>query len=46
MLRKEKNDFCLVNTRILMLADGEIIFDGQDEMFWEVANEKIQRFLT
>jgi len=46
LLRKEKNDFCLVNTRILMLADGEIIFDGQDEMFWDVANEKIQRFLT
>lgn len=46
LLRKEKKDFCLVNTRILMLADGEIIFDGQDEMFWEVANEKIQRFLT
>jgi phospholipid/cholesterol/gamma-HCH transport system ATP-binding protein len=46
LLRKEKSDFCLVNTRILMLADGEIIFDDQDEMFWNVTDEKIQRFLT
>jgi phospholipid/cholesterol/gamma-HCH transport system ATP-binding protein len=46
MLRKENKDFCLVNTRILMLADGEIIFDDQDELFWNVTDEKIRRFLT
>jgi phospholipid/cholesterol/gamma-HCH transport system ATP-binding protein len=47
-LRKESNDFCLLNTRILMLADGKIIFDGQDELFWLAAerDEKIKRFLA
>lgn len=47
-LRKENNDYCLVNTRILMLAEGRIIFDGQDELFWEAAekNEQIKRFLA
>lgn len=47
-LRKEQNDYCLVNTRILMLDEGKIIFDGQDELFWKAAeeNEQIKRFLT
>jgi phospholipid/cholesterol/gamma-HCH transport system ATP-binding protein len=47
-LRKESNDYCLVNTRILMLADGKIIFDGQDELFWQAAerDEQIKRFLA
>lgn len=44
-LRKEQNDFCLINTRILMLSDGKIIFDDQDEVFWDVKDEKIQQFL-
>jgi phospholipid/cholesterol/gamma-HCH transport system ATP-binding protein len=46
VLKKEKQGFCLLNTRILMLVDGEIIFDDQDEMFWDVKDEKIQKFLT
>ncbi len=45
-LRKEQNDFCLTNTRILMLSDGKIIFDDQDEVFWEVKDKKIQQFLV
>ena len=45
-LRRENNEFCLTNTRILMLTDGKIIFDNEDEMFWTVKDEKIQQFLT
>jgi ABC-type transporter Mla maintaining outer membrane lipid asymmetry ATPase subunit MlaF len=35
-----------VNTRILMLRDGEIIFDGVDEEIRKSRDEYIQRFLT
>ncbi len=45
-LRKENHEFCLTNTRILMLADGHIVFDNEDELFWTVKDEKIQQFLT
>ncbi|HYE71843.1 MAG TPA: ATP-binding cassette domain-containing protein [Blastocatellia bacterium] len=48
VLRKEQNDYCLINTRILMLADRQIIFDGSDELFWEAAekDEKIKHYLA
>jgi phospholipid/cholesterol/gamma-HCH transport system ATP-binding protein len=45
-LRREDNEFCLINTRIMMLADGELIFHGVDEFFWKSDNDRIRRFLT
>jgi phospholipid/cholesterol/gamma-HCH transport system ATP-binding protein len=45
VLRPEDDQFCLINTRIMMLTDGEIIFNREDELFWETKDEKIQRFL-
>ncbi|HWQ35763.1 MAG TPA: ATP-binding cassette domain-containing protein [Blastocatellia bacterium] len=44
-LRPENNQFCLINTRIMMLTDGEIIFNREDELFWETKDEKIRQFL-
>lgn len=44
ILRPENNAFCLINTRILMLSDGHIIFDNEDEFFWSATDEKIQEF--
>jgi phospholipid/cholesterol/gamma-HCH transport system ATP-binding protein len=46
VLRREANDVCVANTRILMLSDGKIIFDEQDELFWTKDDERIQRYLT
>jgi len=46
VMRRENNEFCLINTRILMLVDGKIIFDKEDELFWDVEDEKIREFLT
>ena len=46
VLRKEANDVCVANTRILMLTDGKIIFDEPDELFWAMNDERIQRYLT
>jgi phospholipid/cholesterol/gamma-HCH transport system ATP-binding protein len=45
-LRIEDDAFCMTNTRVLMISDAHIIFDGEDEPFWSSLNEKIQRFLT
>jgi phospholipid/cholesterol/gamma-HCH transport system ATP-binding protein len=35
----------LVNTKILMLHHGHIIFEGPDELFWESEDPFIQEFL-
>jgi phospholipid/cholesterol/gamma-HCH transport system ATP-binding protein len=44
-LHKEDDDFCLTNTRILLLNEGKIIFDRQDELFWNATDERIRRFV-
>ncbi len=45
VLRKESDQFCLTNTRILMLTDGQVIFDREDELFWGTTDEQIRQFL-
>src|SRR5581483_1489162 len=35
VLHKEGEEFRLTNTRILLLDEGKIIFDRQDEFFWD-----------
>lgn len=44
--REEDDQVCLVNTRFLMLREGQIIFDGADEEIRKSKDEYIQRFLT
>jgi ABC-type transporter Mla maintaining outer membrane lipid asymmetry ATPase subunit MlaF len=45
-VKKEEQNLCLVNTRFLMLKDGEIIFDGVDENLRQSQDEYIRRFLS
>jgi phospholipid/cholesterol/gamma-HCH transport system ATP-binding protein len=45
-VKKEEQGLCLVNTRFLMLKDGEIIFDGVDENLRQSQDEYIRRFLS
>jgi hypothetical protein len=45
-LRREDNEFCLINTRIMMLADGKLIFNGVDEFFWKNGDDRIREFIT
>lgn len=45
-LRRENKEFCLINTRIMMLADGKLIFNRVDEFFWENSHKKIQWFIA
>jgi phospholipid/cholesterol/gamma-HCH transport system ATP-binding protein len=44
--REEEGNLCLINTRLLMLREGEIIFDGFDEEIRRSQDEYIQQFLA
>ena len=43
---QEKDDFCLVNTRFIMLKQGKIIFSGTDEQLWASTDPYIKSFLS
>lgn len=42
----ENGDFCLVNTRFIMLRRGKIIFSGTDEELWASSDPYIKTFLS
>jgi phospholipid/cholesterol/gamma-HCH transport system ATP-binding protein len=44
--RSEQGDFCLVNTRFIILKDGRILFEGTDESLRNVEDSYVQEFLT
>lgn len=43
---QEKDDFCLVNTKFIMLKQGKIIFSGTDEQLWASSDPYIKTFLS
>ena len=46
-IRKETDDqVCIINTRFIMLKDGDVIFSGSDEQLSEVSDPYINRFLN
>jgi len=45
-IKEDENFLCLLNTRLMMLREGEIIFDGFDEEIRKSPNEYIQKFLA
>ena len=45
-IKEEENFLCLLNTRLMMLREGEIIFDGFDEEIRKSPDEYIQKFLA
>jgi phospholipid/cholesterol/gamma-HCH transport system ATP-binding protein len=42
----EKDNFCLINTRFIMLRSGGIIFSGTDEELWAIEDPYIREFLS
>jgi ABC-type transporter Mla maintaining outer membrane lipid asymmetry ATPase subunit MlaF len=46
ILRRESDVFCLIKTQVLMISDSRIVFDGEDERFWNSADQEIRQFLT
>ena len=46
VFQSEDNNLCLVNTRFLMLKEGNIIFEGSDEALRSSDDSYIQDFLS
>ncbi len=44
--RPEGDEFCLVNTRFVMLKDGRTLFEGTDEVLKTEQDEYIREFVT
>jgi ABC-type transporter Mla maintaining outer membrane lipid asymmetry ATPase subunit MlaF len=42
---KEGERLCLINTRVLMMRDGQVIFSGTDETLRNADDKYIQKFL-
>ena len=45
-VEEEGDNFCLSNTKILMLREGRVIFSGTDEEFVQSEDPYIQKFIT
>jgi phospholipid/cholesterol/gamma-HCH transport system ATP-binding protein len=45
IFEKEGQKLCLVNTEVLMLRDGQIIFEGKDEQLRSSPDPYIERFI-
>lgn len=45
-VEEEGDNFCLSNTKILMLREGRLIFSGTDEEFVQSEDPYIQKFIT
>ena len=45
MFEKEGQKLCLINTEVIMLRDGKIIFSGSDEQLHSSPDPYIQRFI-
>lgn len=44
-LQPEGKHFCLINTKILLLRDGRIAFEGTDEQLWNAEDSYIRNFV-
>jgi ABC-type transporter Mla maintaining outer membrane lipid asymmetry ATPase subunit MlaF len=42
---KEGEKLCLINTEVLMMRNGKIIFNGTDEQLLASDNEYVKRFI-
>jgi phospholipid/cholesterol/gamma-HCH transport system ATP-binding protein len=45
IFEKEGERLCLINTKVLMLRNGQIIFEGSDEALHRTTDPYIQRFI-
>lgn len=45
VFKEEGDDFCLINTEIIMLREGQVIFSGKDEEFRVSEDEYVRRFV-
>jgi phospholipid/cholesterol/gamma-HCH transport system ATP-binding protein len=45
-VEEERDNFCLNNTKILMLREGRVIFSGTNELFVQSEDPYIQKFIS
>jgi ABC-type transporter Mla maintaining outer membrane lipid asymmetry ATPase subunit MlaF len=45
VFEKEGEKLCLINSKVLMMRDGEVIFSGTDETLRKADDKYIQKFL-
>ena len=45
VFEKEGEKLCLINSKVLMMRDGEVIFSGTDETLRKADDQYIQKFL-
>ena len=45
LFEQEGEKLCLINTEVLMMRNGKIIFNGTDEQLKESGNEYVKRFI-
>jgi phospholipid/cholesterol/gamma-HCH transport system ATP-binding protein len=45
VFEKEGEKLCLINTEVIMLRDGQIIFSGSDERLRNTSDQYVQRFI-
>jgi phospholipid/cholesterol/gamma-HCH transport system ATP-binding protein len=45
VFEKEGEKLCLINSKVLMMADGQVIFSGTDESLRRAEDKYIQKFL-
>ncbi|MGE0885586.1 MAG: ABC transporter ATP-binding protein [Blastocatellales bacterium] len=46
LFEKEGDKLCLINTKFIMLREGEVIFNGSDEQIRQSSNPYIQKFFN
>jgi hypothetical protein len=46
VFRKEREGFCLFNTKILLLSQGRIAVEAPDELFWNAPEKVVREFLV
>jgi len=46
VFKKERDGFCLWNTKILLLSEGRIVIEAPDELFWHAQEKVVQEFLV
>jgi ABC-type transporter Mla maintaining outer membrane lipid asymmetry ATPase subunit MlaF len=45
VFEKEGEKLCLINSKVLMMRDGQVIFSGTDETLRNADDKYIQKFL-
>lgn len=46
VFERERKDFCLIHTKIMLLSQGRILIEAPDELFWTAHEQAVREFLV